>query len=306
MKTKSGHHLALSAAAACTLLLMGANVWAAPHDLTTQVTGSPANGMITGGTSTAASHTTGSAISRPTPSAISRMTGSTISRPTSSVATRTTGSLVSGVTSSMTATAVCGGVQAPALSPSDDELAHTVNFERTILALVKAEAHGHLHRLIGYDEDNYQIMAPGIAIQVPEERTDLVLAALRRQLLPLHYLAFVVEMNAGLKIDQIGVLKGTDQYEILRVMHTDGDDYEISNQDVIDRLKEWEKRSTFEIVGADSDWVELEFKTLPQDLRAFVEEVYEFCPDAVDQGPGTVDGLMQEIRKTNRLYLWWD
>ncbi len=104
----------------------------------------------------------------------------------------------------------------------------------------------------------------------------------------------------------IGILKGTDQYEILRIMHTDGDEYDITNQDVIDRLKEWEKISSFDIIGADNDWVELEFKTLPRDLKAFVEEVYDFAPDAVDEGPGTVNGLMKEIQQTKRLFLLWE
>jgi hypothetical protein len=117
-------------------------------------------------------------------------------------------------------------------------------------------------------------------------------------------MAFVVEVNAGIKTDRIGILKGTDQYDILRVMHTDGDDYDISNSDVIERLKEWEKSSPFDIIGADNDWVEIEFKTLPKDLRAFAEEVYDFSPDAVDQG--SVCGLIAEIQRTKRLFLWWD
>ena len=139
----------------------------------------------------------------------------------------------------------------------------------------------------------YQIIAPGIVVSVPEDKTDHVLSSLRRQLLPLKYMPFVVEMNAGLKIEKIGILKGTDQYEILRIMHTNGDDYDISNQDVIERLKEWETHSPFDIIGADNDWVEIEFKILPKDLKAFTEEVYDFCPDAVDQGPGNTAELCE-------------
>jgi len=71
-------------------------------------------------------------------------------------------------------------------------------------------------------------------------------------------------------------------------------------------LKEWEEYSSFDILGADNDWVELEFKSLPRDLKAFAEEVYDFCPDAVDQGPGSVKGLIKDIIRTKRLFLWWD
>ncbi len=199
-----------------------------------------------------------------------------------------------------------GGAETITLSPHAEELAKSIKFDRQVLIMAKEESGASIHRLIGYDEKDYQIMADGIAVPVPENRTDMVLDSLRRKLSPLKYMAFVVEMNAGIKTDRIGILKGTDQYEILRVMHTDGDDYDISNEDVIDRLKDWEKSSPFDIIGADNDWVEIEFKTLPKDLKAFVEEVYDFCPDAVDQGPGSIGGLIAEIQRTKRLFLWWD
>ena len=199
-----------------------------------------------------------------------------------------------------------GGAETITLSPHAEELAKNIKFDRQVLIMAKEESGASIHRLVGYDEKDYQIVADGIAVTVPEDRTDMALASLRKKLAPLKYMAFLVEVNDGIKTDRIGILKGTDQYEILRVMHTDGDDYDISNEDVIERLKDWEKIAPFDIIGADNDWVELEFKTLPKDLKAFVEEVYDFSPDAVDQGPGTVAGLITEIQLTKRLFLWWD
>jgi len=210
-----------------------------------------------------------------------------------------TGSTASGVASKATTTPVT-------LSPYAEEVARILKFDREVLIIAKEESQDRIDRLVGYDENDYQIIAPGILVSVPEDRTDRVLSSLRKRLHPLKYMAFVVEMNAGLKIDKIGILKGTDQYEILRIMHTDGNDYDISNEDVIDRLKDWEKIASFDILGADSDWVELEFKTLPKDLKSFAEEVYDFSPDAIDQGAGNIEGLVKDIQKTNRLFLWWD
>ena len=199
---------------------------------------------------------------------------------------------------------LAGGAATVTLSPQAEELAKSVKFDRQVLIMAKEESGASIYRLIGYDEKNYQIMADGIAVTVPEIRTDMVLDSLRRKLTPLKYMAFGVEMKAGIKTDRIGILKGTDQYDILRVMHTDGGDYDISNEDVIERLKDWEKSSPFDIIGADNDWVEIEFKTLPQDLKAFAEEVYDFCPDAVDQGSGSVAGLITELELTMRSFLW--
>jgi hypothetical protein len=198
-------------------------------------------------------------------------------------------------------------VDAALPSPYAEDLARVLNFDRQVVLLaVKEASQERIGRLVGFDEKGFQIMASGIVVSVSDDKTDQVLSSIRRKLAPLHYLPFVVEMNAALKTDKIGIIKGEDQYEILRIMHTDGDDYDILSQDVIDRFKEWEKKFSFNIIGADSDWVELEFTTLPKDISVFAEEVYDFCPDAVDQGAGSVEGLVREIKRTNRLFLWWD
>jgi hypothetical protein len=228
------------------------------------------------------------------------------------IQTGNTGNLKTGVTGTRVQpgaagkTAVSVATSPVNLSAYAEELAKILKFDRNVLVLVKKETQGQIHRLIGFDEDGYQIFAPGITVPVPEDRTDSILESLRKKLLPLQYMAFVVEINSGLKIDKIGILKGTDQYEILRIMQTGGEEYDITNQDVIDRLKEWEKIASFDIIGADSDWVEIEFESVPKDLHDFAGEVYEFCPDAVDQGPGSVEGLIKEIKRTKRLFLWWD
>ncbi len=272
--------------AGTAFLLMGAD-----NQVSSSGTGSTAGSVISG--------TMNSPISSMTNSPISRAAGSIPSGTTSSLSSSATRSSAPGVVSRPTITKVT-------LSPAAEELAKSIKFDRQVLIIAKGESQDRIGRLIGFDEEGYQIIAPGITISVPEDMTDHVLSSLRKKLLPLRYMAFVVEMNAGLKIDKIGIIKGTDQYEILRIMHTDGNEYDISNQDVIDRLKEWEINSPFDILGADGDWVEIEFKILPKDLNAFAEEVNDFSPDAVDQGPGSIAELAKEIQKTKKLFLLWD
>ena len=41
-------------------------------------------------------------------------------------------------------------------------------------------------------------------------------------------------------------------------------------------------------------------------MKAFANEVYEFCPDIVDQGVGDVEKLAAGIAATKEVYLWWD
>jgi voltage-gated potassium channel Kch len=228
---------------------------------------------------------------------------SVTSKTTASVVTKTTGSVPNGAAAGVVSKGTGTWVT---LSPGSEELARTIKFDRQVLIMVKEETQEHLQRLIGYDEDDYQIMAPGVAVSLPEEKTDRALSSLRKKLAPLGYMPFIVEMNAGTRTAKIGVIKGTDPYEILRIMHTDGSDYDISLQDVIARLKEWGKLAPFTIIGADSYWVEIEFIAQPADLKSFVGEVNDFSPDTIEEGPGTLEGLMKEIKRTNRLTLLWE
>lgn len=34
--------------------------------------------------------------------------------------------------------------------------------------------------------------------------------------------------------------------------------------------------------------------------------MYEFCPDIVEQGTESIEELVEEIKKTKKLFLWWD
>jgi|MudIll2142460700_1097286.scaffolds.fasta_scaffold28034_3 hypothetical protein len=192
------------------------------------------------------------------------------------------------------------------LSPAEEHLAAQIGFEKEILGIVKNEASNQLHRLSGYDENGYQIMVNGIMVSVPRSQSEQVLWSLRERLKPRKYMAFLVEINDTVKNDKIGIIKGTDQYEILRLMYTNGDTDDVSHEDVIDKLKGWEKRSPFEIIGAENDWVEVEFRILPRDLKAFAEDVSEFSPDAVDEGAGGLTELIKEISTTKRLMVWWE
>jgi hypothetical protein len=60
------------------------------------------------------------------------------------------------------------------------------------------------------------------------------------------------------------------------------------------------------IVGAYIDWCEFEIQKEPEDLNAFAEAIYRICPDIVEQGTNTIAALQSEIKKTKRVFLWWD
>jgi hypothetical protein len=43
-----------------------------------------------------------------------------------------------------------------------------------------------------------------------------------------------------------------------------------------------------------------------KDWMILAKEAYKVCPDIVDQGTRTVAKLAQEMKRTKRLYFWWD
>ena len=192
------------------------------------------------------------------------------------------------------------------LTHSEEQLAIQIGFEKDVLMLVKEVARSPLYRLNGYDENEYQIMANGVVATVARSRSDRVLWELRDRLRPRKYMAFLIEVNSVRKTDKIGIIRGADQFQILSIMHTNGDDEDVTHEAVVGRLKAWTKRCSFEIIGAENDWVEIEFRIMPQDVKAFAEEVYDFSPATVNDGPGSVAGLVKEINATRRVTLSWE
>ncbi|MBZ8180439.1 DUF4253 domain-containing protein [Oscillatoria salina] len=95
--------------------------------------------------------------------------------------------------------------------------------------------------------------------------------------------------------------KAEDASPLLWVRQTNAANYELSTVDIIRKLEGWKQKYSFSVVGAGNDWVELHFIKLPEDLKAFSEEVYEFCPDC-DSPKRVVDSLSKE----KLLFLWWD
>ncbi|HSY19993.1 MAG TPA: DUF4253 domain-containing protein [Candidatus Acidoferrales bacterium] len=101
--------------------------------------------------------------------------------------------------------------------------------------------------------------------------------------------------------------KEKDVFAPLVEAETNGDNYDISTEDIITRLKQWQKVCSFRISGVDYNTVTLKFDTLPKDIAAFVREAYDLCPDLV-QIDEEIDLplLEKQLPKTKKLDLWWD
>jgi hypothetical protein len=205
----------------------------------------------------------------------------------------------------LAALAACGQSRVE-LSPADRALGQTVGIADSLLLLIK-RAGGNLRRLEGVTPDGDPMPAAGVTVDVSQSGAVPTVRRLRQVLGP-GYLVFVSEQNFGIKAqpDHVSILGGTDPYALLRVMGTNGWNYNISPDSIVVRLQRWDAAFGLDLQGVGFDWLEAEFRRLPPDMMAFAKEIYEFCPDVVDQGTETVEALAKEMRRSNRLYLWWD
>ncbi len=178
------------------------------------------------------------------------------------------------------------------LTAGEKQLAVAIGFEEQICQIVKQETGGSLERLQAINEEYELEPARGLSIAVDRKDVDALIAKLQPQLVPLGYRVFwseALEADGRQKNDELAVLNTADPYSIVQVKRANGANYGVSMDDVLARLKDWENRCRFEIVGAAGAWVAIQFETLPENLCAFAEEIYDFCPDTVEQGVGLMD-----------------
>jgi hypothetical protein len=178
------------------------------------------------------------------------------------------------------------------LTDAEKDLAVAIGFNEFICELVKQLTGGNLQRLMATTEDHEQEETNGLSVAVHRENVERIIGQLQPVLLPHSYRSFWSERyepNGMKQTDEIVVLKTTDSYEIIQLRRPDGANYDVFTDNIIAKLKEWEARCKFAIFGAASDWVAIEFQTLPENICRFAEEVYDFCPDSVEQGVGLMN-----------------
>ena len=152
------------------------------------------------------------------------------------------------------------------------------------------------------------ILGDGLVFYEANDRSYEVVFALKSRFREKGYSIFLLENNFGFnnQPDRIGVLKTTDKYAVLEQVNTDGINYGITNDSLITIIKNFDKKYSLELIAASGDWCEFIIHAEPKSWMQMANEVYKVCPDVVDQGTDTVEALANELKKTKRLYFWWD
>jgi hypothetical protein len=97
-----------------------------------------------------------------------------------------------------------------------------------------------------------------------------------------------------------------DQFDILRLAHSDGVNYDLATEALVKKLRQLHATVPIDIFHAETDTIEFRLLGAHPNPKALAKELYEFCPDAVDQGVGTLQAFEKAIAKDRLVYLWWD
>ena len=102
------------------------------------------------------------------------------------------------------------------------------------------------------------------------------------------------------------IIDGSDPFKIIEQIGTNGVNYDIYNPDIIRQLKEWDKQISFKFVVIDVSRIHAYMNRLPDDINKFSSEVYEFCPDVIDQGYSSKEEMVMDYKENKYFWLWWD
>ena len=102
------------------------------------------------------------------------------------------------------------------------------------------------------------------------------------------------------------ITKKTTWDNVLRMAESDAINFGFETEDLINKIKEYDEKYGISISHAETDTVVLEFGKLPEDLVELTKDIYEFCPDIVDQGTGDINSIAESLEGTSSIFLWWD
>ncbi len=99
-----------------------------------------------------------------------------------------------------------------------------------------------------------------------------------------------------------------DPWAAMRAVGTNGANYGIETDSVVNWLAALHRDHPFTVVGIGYDEVEgvFDHELTPRQATEIARRLYDFCPDVVTQGTETVKALEREIRSDRILYCWWD
>lgn len=104
----------------------------------------------------------------------------------------------------------------------------------------------------------------------------------------------------------ICIVPFSDQFEVIKLVQTSAPNYDLTNDQVISWLREKSREFEFRTTVIDFDRIETILITEPKSYKILAEDIYEFCPDVIEQGHDSMKALIKHLQKTKQMWFWWD
>lgn len=189
-------------------------------------------------------------------------------------------------------------------APATEEQIRELGFDEEVVATV-TEAIGerprNLHGAGGESE-----VRIGLVWTVESSRSGSFVEELAPTLARRGYQLFLTRRSFGTADDRIGLVKTEDPLTLLRLQAVGDPDPSVTTAEIVRRLRDWDQEHPWDLVGVGPDWVEIRFRSVPDDLDRLLYQAREIAPAAVGTGTSEVDALRRVVRKSGRLLLWWE
>jgi hypothetical protein len=194
------------------------------------------------------------------------------------------------------------GTEPPSIPEEIREIAERIADEASSLA------HGNLFDLDVYLERSQELwQQQPVDVQAAQKRFQQAMDDYRNSFLEAENLKGdrLASVRSRLKgrpytaYGDVVVAPTDDQYDILRVEQTNGANYGLQTEDIIDALKSTDQQFGVDILDAGFDFVRFSLATPPSDeeLEQFNAGLLQLCPDLEGEENILVESVIQ---------LWWD
>jgi hypothetical protein len=162
--------------------------------------------------------------------------------------------------------------------------------------------------LVVQDSTGKNVRTTGVVVPAEAKRAEALVDAAQDRFLAQGFYLFRVAQHFGINghPDTLALYPSRDRYAILRLVGTNGANYDIGPDSIVAWLTALEREQPFVLTGIGFDWVSGRFTTPLTDPDGLAQRFNAFCPDIVTQGTGTVAALARELKRSRELYCWWD
>jgi hypothetical protein len=184
--------------------------------------------------------------------------------------------------------------------PVDEDEIRALEFDPDVVASLDRRTGSSAELLFGRNADK----PIGLAWRVGSTVADGIVRGERGGLRAKGYVVFLAERSYGTALDRIGVVKTSDPLAPVTLSGTGGPGH--STMDVLLKLRDWQRQTPFDLVGAGADWLEIELRAVPEDVGRLAASARELAPEAVGRDGPELERFANEVRRTRRVLLWWE